>query len=191
MGDESQKRKKPERFYLNGRSAVAGGVFKSPMAENYFQLRQKWVQGRKKELLDLKEIDDTEFLCVVENRSDIFDIRSGDKEFKNVLIEGADLSGVDLTGLQLTNAIIRGVSFVGTKLDGSNLEGCIFIDCDWRGASLVGSNLGDCWFETSGGTLLLSEINFDQSTFEGTVFVAGIPECSFRHANLKGLWLRL
>ncbi len=98
-------------------------------------------------------------------------LRSGQKEFRGIVLTQADFSGLDLRGIVIKNS----------KLDFCNFENSDLTDADFSGSSLlkcsfVSANLKNAKFIASN----LSNANFRNAYFERTVL---------RNANLIGAHL--
>jgi len=68
-------------------------------------------------------------------------IRLG-RDFRGILLSGADLSGLDLAGADLRGVDLSHANLSGTRLDGARLEGASFDGARLEGARLATTNLG-------------------------------------------------
>ncbi|MCC3531589.1 MAG: pentapeptide repeat-containing protein [Oscillatoriales cyanobacterium] len=76
---------------------------------------------------------------------------AGDRDFQNIILEYADLSGVELQNIDLTGAQFNYVNLSGINLNMCKLGSAEFWYCNFRDAKILSCNLEstrffDCYF---------------------------------------------
>ena len=114
---------------------------------------------------------------------------NGQREFANVVLTDADLSGIDLSGVGLRDADLQGVNLRDTNLSDANLTGASLVEAD-----LTGTNLRHTWFVRADltGALLdgadCQEANFcDAQMRVVTANGARMNRADFTGADLTGI----
>jgi len=127
---------------------------------------------------------------------------AGRRDFREVSLEGANLSGANLQGVDL-----EGANLQGADLGNANLHDAYLVDADLRRANLIGADLRKAWLKTGklDSTTQIDEkwhlvwsIQQEGGSNRGlrgadlsdaNLWGADLSGADLRGANLRGAWL--